>query len=664
MTTNRLTLPVLILLAGIAPLGAGQGGSGGGVGPDGSMPPLPVFVSPPAPAPTPEGTGAISGVVMDASAKAPLEDAVVYLAIEGRGTVGSQSRQVTDAKGRFAFVNLPPGEKYTVTASQFGYLDGGYSRDTKPGATNALIALKDGEWIADTRILLWHPGAIAGTIVDERAEPVVGVFVRVLSRIRIHGRDELAAGPITMTDDRGVYRVAGLAPGRYLVEVPSVHASAPASALPASPGAMGGGGGGSAEASLEFDSGLRLMLRNFPTPPPAVDGHAFAYPLSFHPGTPAVASATEVDLKYGEERSGVDITLQPVPAWRVSGTVDGPPESLTGLTLRLIPEGLENLGQGSEAATALVSADGRFTFLNVPAGSYTIDAPRVMNELTTSTPMLSPTSTLFPSPPGRAGWSGMSQDLDIGPPGTTFTTRNFRGSPPNYWGRASVVVNGHDETDVVVTMRPAGTMSGRIVTDIDPGRPTPTLAPVRLLHLEPAMGNPALGYLRPELADFTIQGLLAGSYVLRSSLDWVVKSITWKGRDYTDSAFDAAETQDFSGVEVVVTNNAPLVTGSVRDNQGAPAEGATVVFFPVDHERWTNYGFSPPRMTSAHVSNAGAYRVTTLPAGDYYAIALADSQPGAWQDPAFLAGIEGSARRVTLAWGESKTVDLTVGQVK
>jgi hypothetical protein len=102
-----------------------------------------------------------------------------------------------------------------------------------------------------------------------------------------------------------------------------------------------------------------------------------AYPVVFHPGTSALAQATAVELGYGDDRSSIDLVLTPVPSVRVSGVVDGPQEALAALTVRLLPVGLENLGLGAEAATALVAADGHVP--NVPAGD-TLDAPVTVSE--------------------------------------------------------------------------------------------------------------------------------------------------------------------------------------------------------------------------------------------------------------------------------------------
>jgi hypothetical protein len=105
-------------------------------------------------------TGAIGGVVIDGASKSPVAGALVVLSGRAGPPLGTQTRQITDGKGRFVFVNLPPSDAYGITASKAGYFDGGYGHDTTHGATSAPIALGDGEWFPNARVTLWPSAAI------------------------------------------------------------------------------------------------------------------------------------------------------------------------------------------------------------------------------------------------------------------------------------------------------------------------------------------------------------------------------------------------------------------------------------------------------------------------------------------------------------------------
>jgi len=124
--------------------------------------------------------------------------------------------------------------------------------------------------------------------------------------------------------------------------------------------------------------------------------------------------------------------LQPVPAVKVSGRLDGGDAS--SLLLRLMPAGSEQLGAGSEAATTIVERDGSFTFLNVPSGQYTLLAQAVFGELTSGNG-----EVLLPDAPGVptvVGQGGAGTTL----PGLAYASHT---SKTKLWGRANVVVGDH-----------------------------------------------------------------------------------------------------------------------------------------------------------------------------------------------------------------------------
>src|SRR5690606_7124531 len=133
----------------------------------------------------------------DASTKQPVPRAIVTLGVFGATQRFTwQGGQLTDDRGRFAFVDLPPGE-YGVIAQKAGYLQGRFG-----GAGDGLpmpIRLNAGEWFSSASVALGRPGSLSGTVRDESGEPVVGVFVRALARISVAGVTRLAPGPMTET---------------------------------------------------------------------------------------------------------------------------------------------------------------------------------------------------------------------------------------------------------------------------------------------------------------------------------------------------------------------------------------------------------------------------------------------------------------------------------
>ena len=653
----RLALLLLILLS---PLASPQGS-------------LPTQQKPDPPA------GVITGVVVDGATGEAIPEAVVFLSASPAGPIGSQTRQLTDDRGRFAFVQLPGDASYTLSATKFGYLEGGYGRDAMPTDPLRSIPLKASEWISNIKVAIWKPGAISGAVRDESGEPVVGVVVRALKRVRIQGRDDFVAGPVTRTDDRGRYRLHTLPPGKYVVQVPSVQASVPASAKV-----------GEADERfalrprpiadevldlLDVDQAQRLAIGRYAVPPPPVNGEHWSYPVIFHPAATSVSDATTIELKFGDDRQNVDLTLTPVQSVRVSGVVDGPPETLRSLTVRLLPAGLENLGFGSEAATALVSSDGRFTFLNVPAGQYTVDAPAQISELSITPPQIGPRKAL-PGPPTAPVTGASLQQTEL-LPGVTLTHFFSMSANAPATGRATVTVGNTDVTGVVVRMRAFGTMSGRVV--IDPGSPPPADAapPRAALELDPAGGDAALsGAGRAVRADriipgdFSIMRIAPGPYWVRVQKQgihasvWQVQSVSWNGRDYTNAPIEVGAGDAIDGVVVTVTTANPDLRGSVRDSDDLKADATMVIVFPVEQAQWKNTGLDPARMKTVAVSSTRAFVFPALPAGDYFIAAISRSFTETWREPAFLSRVAQQASRVTLTWGGKSTVDLTAAVIR
>ena len=324
-------------------------------------------------------TGAISGVVTDGRSGRPVAGALVQLTTVGPGSENAplnpvqRPRQMTDSSGRFVFQRLAAGS-YGVRVVASGYLSGGYGRVPGFGAVGQ-ISLQDQQWFREANAVMWKPASISGTVRDERGDPLVDVSVRILMAFRFAGGDGWAAGAVTQTDDRGAYRFAGLLPGRYIVQVPSVQVTLPSGAvwlpqamtkpvpLPA----------------IANQDGSGTVVGSFPTPP---EGQGEVYPATFAPSSRSLPMANVIAVEFGSDTRAVDLSLPLVPSVRVSGVVVGPATAIAGLPVRVLASGNESLGFGGETALTITDAAGRFTLSQVPSGTYTVMVGRALKEFT------------------------------------------------------------------------------------------------------------------------------------------------------------------------------------------------------------------------------------------------------------------------------------------
>ena len=634
--------------------------------------------------------GAIAGRVLDASTGTPIAGAIVTLVIAqdvspapfllALSAGSAMERQATDAQGRFQFTRLPAVRVYHALASKPGYIDGAYGRDERRPTPGRLV-VTPGQTRSDAIVRLWKPPGISGTVLDEAGEPAIGVMVAAVRQGPHAGMPRFTVGPVTRTDDRGAYRLAPLTPGSYAVMVPAIRVALPA-ALPALPSVPYQVPVGSHENAVGFTSEGRLILGG-PTQPPSLspgqhafalddgtllvtgagsplplplraDGRRQAYPAAFHPAARSLTDAALIQLGPGEERRGIDVMLRPVPVSRITGTLEGPAAAISNRRLSLLADPERSMPPDYEVAAAVSDVSGRFSFVDVPDGAYTIDVPGVSGsnsiEQKDSGAML--TAIRIPGllPGGFLGLGARADGL---------------------WTQTPVVVAGTDAGDVVARLVPGLTISGRLVIDTQDDRTNlgirATSLEVIAERAEPVGVDSPIGGVRSRTPltsgtlDFTISPLRPGDYMLRMYGDsGTIKSLTWGGRDYTGRPITID--RDATGLVLTVTSQAPRVEGAVRDAQGAPARQTAVIYFPTDPTYWRRYGRQPERLRSVAV-RLGRFVVPDVPAGEYYLVAVEEGLGGYWTDPAFLEAASKVATRVSLEWGETKIQDLVVREV-
>lgn len=271
----------------------------------------------------PAATGLIRGRVVGEGGE-PMPNVSVFVARRGANLPGRQSSITTDDEGNFTAPGLDRGVYFVVAVAP------GYIADPEQ------LSREGGHRIGDfVHLRLIRGGVVTGTVTNAAGEPLPLLAVRA-SRLR-----ERDGSPLHLysnhigedyTDDRGVYRVYGLAPGSYVV-------------------AAGGG--------QSYGWGMVSPY----------DGYA----QTFHPSATR-DTAVEVQVRSGQETAGVDIRYREERGRRVTGTLVMPATAATegGASVSLLHAGSGVLT--SFTWVSLSSPDRTFTLDGLGDGEYELQA--------------------------------------------------------------------------------------------------------------------------------------------------------------------------------------------------------------------------------------------------------------------------------------------------
>src|SRR5262245_10088837 len=124
----------------------------------------------------------------------------------------------TDAEGRYRVAGLAAGAyRVSVTSKVHVLANLGYYLEPAK-----LITLDDGEARENVDLSLARGGVITGRVSNAEGKPLIEAVVKVLLVTQSDGRTDYREfsnqnRQMSQTDDRGVYRIYGLASGRYIV---------------------------------------------------------------------------------------------------------------------------------------------------------------------------------------------------------------------------------------------------------------------------------------------------------------------------------------------------------------------------------------------------------------------------------------------------------------
>lgn len=485
--------------------------------------------------------------------------------------------------GAFRFTDVPAGVYY-LTVFAPGYVVPG-DANFWPVGRSKVVNVAEGESIDDLDLELQSGGVITGKVTDSSGRPLVDTHVDLMNLDQNGRQIPVRSGwnpYLNMTDDRGIYRVYGLPAGKYVASV----------------------GYESKTGSMTF-----TMNRTY-------------YPKTYHPDVSEIEKARVLELKEGDEITGVDIAVGEIKrTYDVIGRVvdeqSGRP--LSGVQVSYgqydTQAGLVTTWGSGDVVT---DGDGKFKFNGVLPGSYGAFAqPNENSEFYT----------------------------DVRP----------------------FMINDADVEGLELRATRGMTVSGKVVLDssVDPSA-IASAGKLRVLAgtIRESSGPPPVMNMSEVLPDMTfrLKGVKPGRIHIQimpsnNDVKLAVTRIEKDGAAAPDNRIEIASGEQIRNLTVHLTIGSGVIRGRIAIVGGSLPRGLVL-------GAWIKKdGQGGIVNTAADVDSRGNFVFRNLPPGDYE-VRLRSITPGMGPPPpeikSFIDRISRVSERVSIGYGSEATVTMTV----
>lgn len=334
------------------------------------------------------------------------------------------------------------------------------------------------------------------------------------------------------------------------------------------------------------------------------------YAPTYYPGTNDATAAAVVHVAAGAPLSNMDIKLRRMPTIRIRGTILRASTLMSSRSmLMLLPREASSFGFGDRNMGVVQGRDGKFEMRGVTPGAYYLVA------------------------------------------------QYFDGNE-RFFARIPVDAGTTHIDGLEIDLKPGMEITGRVkVEGMDPPH---NLAQVNI-GLQPKTFTPMSG-------GASVRPKEDGSFVLRNVTPDEYRVSVFGGSGLYVKSVQAGQQETLNGEVNVIDGAPPVLTvvlsaagaqlsGQVTAEKDVSAEGGMVVLVPEKRDQQQLY-----RMAS--LDQYGKFNLKSIPPGDYTLYAWDNVEPGAWQDPEFLARFENKGKKVSVKEKDNVTADLKLLKVE
>jgi hypothetical protein len=530
----------------------------------------------------------------------------------------------TDVNGKFKIKNVPAGN-YLVMVDAPGVLTPlafiNLDENRAPTPADFVEARKhfdevvvDGTNEVKVEVRARRGGAISGKITYKDGDPAINVLISIVRKREESGGARFISGfnPSSLmgmhTDDRGMYRVAGLPPGEYLVS-----AAEPNTRVDDASGQVQTGG---------MDRFMREVFTSD------------ALAVTYYGDARTARDATTIKVEPGDERSDINITLIEHQNFLVGGTLTSKRDHrpLNRATLKLRSK--EDYGGFFPTErTTQTDEQGNWLFGAVPDGTYIITVEPPYEPATTTT----------------ATTANSDEPQPVQPAPRTRPRLLSR-------KQQEVSVNGSDITALAIELSEGASISGTVA--FEDSRKPPAYTSIGIERIDGVKaGETGYASVDADTGSFSFEGLAAGEIFLTATLyqnnNYYIKSVTLNGRDLLREPLKLGESDQIRGVQIVMSSNTATLVGRVLENAGGkPRGGVLVGLVPNAAQRWR----ARSGRLYARTNDAGEFKLSGPP-GEYLVFVWPSDKASETLNESYLRTHAADAQRVTMQPGGRHTVD-------